>query len=300
MSRNIKILLLGSSGQIGSEFVKKLTNKYKILSPTHQQLDITNRSQIEGYIKNKKPSQIVYSIGFTSIDQAPTHISEALDLNVLGVMNTTGIAALKKIPVHFLSTEVVFNGYKKNAPYNEEDQPDPLSLNAKLKRMGELVTLDASSLNCVIRLIICYSPFYARKTDIARLVATNLKEGKTFTSTKDQEINPIYVSHLIRALSIIIDNRASGIYHVGAKDYTTPYEFCRKIAKKLGLDSKLVLDTTFKEFSKTRPEPRPQHEWLDVSKFLKDFGQDALLTVDEGITAFTEDYPKTTLNLASA
>ncbi len=300
MSRNIAILLLGGSGQIGSEFVKLLKNRYNLLAPTHQQLDVTDKSEIAAYIKTNKPDQIVYSIGFTSIDQAPTHVSEAFNLNVLGVLNTTSIAAAENIPVHYLSTEVVFNGYQVEHPYKEDDKPDPLSLNAKLKRMGELVTLDASLHNSVIRLIICYSAFYQRKPDLARLAVKNLSEGKTFTSTKDQEINPIYVNHLVRALSLIIDNRASGIYHVGAKDYTTPADFCRKIAKTLGLDPKLIQDTEFSEFSNTRPEPRPQHEWLDVSKFLNDFGQDALFTVDEGVQAFKDDYLRITSNSTPA
>lgn len=300
MSRKIIILLLGGSGQIGSEFVRLLKNRYKIFAPTHQQLDVTNKPEVEDYIKHAKPDQIVYSIGFTSIDQAPTHINEALDLNVFGVSNVASIAAAKNIPIHYLSTEVVFNGYKDSAPYNEGDKPDPLSLNAKLKRLGELVTLDASSYNSIIRLIICYSCLYERKPDIARFAVKNLSEGKIFVSTGDQEINPIYVTHLIRAISLIIDNRASGIYHVGAKDYTTPAEFCKKVAKSLGLDPSLIETTTFDQFSKTRPEPRPQHEWLDVSKFLNDFGQDALFTVDEGVRAFTEDYQKLTSISTSA
>lgn len=300
MSRKISILLLGGSGQVGSEFVKLSKNRYEIFAPTHQQLDVTNKPEVEAYIKHIKPDQIVYSIGFTSIDQAPTHVNEALDLNVFGISNVASIAATQKIPVHYLSTEVVFNGYKDGGPYNESDKPDPLSLNAKLKRLGELVTLDASLYNSVIRLIICYSCFYERKPDIARLAVRNLSEGKVFVSTSDQEINPIYVNHLIRAISLIIDNRASGIYHVGAKDYTTPAEFCKKIAKSLGLDPTLIKTTTFDQFSKTRPEPRPQHEWLDVSKFLNDFGQDALFTVDEGARAFAEDYQKLTLTSSSA
>lgn len=287
-----KILFLGGSGQIGSGFTKTLKNKYNIFAPTHGQIDIKDRSLVEKCIKDFKPDQIIYSIGFTSIDSAPQNPKEALELNVLGVFNTTQFAAVKKIPVHYLSTEVVFNGYKKENPYKEADRTDPLSLNAKLKKMGELVTLDQSPKNSVIRLIICYSSFYERKLDIARMVLRNLKQGKPFEATTDQEINPVYVTHLIKALSKIIDNRASGIYHVGAKDYTTPFNFCQKIAAKLGLDTKLIKGITFRQLSKTRPEPRPQHEWLDVSKFLKDFGENSLFTVDEGIEEFAKDYTK--------
>lgn len=287
-----KILLMGGSGQIGSHFLKILKNKYQIISPSHRDLDVTDKKSVESLITKLMPDQIVYSIGFTSIDQAPSRVYEAFQLNEFGVYNTTGIASRKKIPLHYLSTEVVFNGSKKNSPYTENDRPDPQSLNAHLKRTGELITLDASAANSVIRLIICYSASFKNKTDIARSLVKNLSEGKTFNATTDQEINPIYVTHLVKAISIILDNQAGGIYHIGAKDYTTPFNFCQMIAKKLKLDHKLVKGLSFKQFSQARPEPRPQHEWLDVNKFLKDFGQESLFTIEEGIEEFAKDYLK--------
>lgn len=295
-----KLLIFGGSGQIGSRAKILLSKKYKLITPSHQQVDITNRSEVENFIRASKPNQILYSVGFTSIDKGPEQPKEAFMLNAGAIYYITSFVQKRDIPVRYLSTEVVFNGKKKDSPYTEEDQPDPMSFLAQTKRTGELATLSGSPKNSVIRLIICYSASYEQKLDIARMVVKNLREENVFTSTRDQEINPIYVDHLIGALSLIIDNRASGIYHVGAKDYTTPYEFCKKIAKSLGLDTKLVKSTTFNKFSKTRPEPRPQHEWLDVSKFIKDFGKDSLFTVDEGIEAFKVGYLRLTSTSISA
>lgn len=295
-----KLLIFGGSGQIGSRAKVILTKKYKVIAPSHKQVDITNRPEVENFIKACKPNQILYSVGFTSIDKGPEKPKEAFMLNAGCLYYVCHLAKTLDIPVHFLSTQVVFNGKKADSPYNENDHPDPLSFLAQTKRTGELVTLSASPKNSVIRLIICYSALYEPKLDIARMVVKNLTEGNIFTSTRDQEINPIYIDHLIGALSLIIDNQASGIYHVGAKDYTSPYEFCKKVAKSLGLDTKFIKSTTFNKFSKTRPEPRPQHEWLDVSKFIKDFGKDSLFTVDEGIQAFKEEYLRLTSTSASA
>lgn len=292
MGRREKILIFGSTGQIGSRAVELLTTKFEIIAPTHQEIDVSDRERIEEFIDQVKPTQILYCVGFTNIDRAKDFLKDAFLLNAGAVHYITQKAQSLHIPFHYLSTEVVFDGKKKGQPYTEKDFPNPLSLNGLTKRGGELVTLAASKNNSVLRLIICYSAKYSRKTDLARLALSKIKQGEKFSATLDQEINPIYVDNLICAIEVILKNHACGIYHLGATDYTTPYEFVRKITSRLNLDDSLIKPITFKEFSKGRPEKRPQHEWLDVSKFQKDFGKGILTTVDEGIESFVRSYLK--------
>lgn len=290
MRKKSKILLLGATGQIGSRAKVLLANRFEVLAPTHQQIDITIRSHVEKQLLRFKPLQILNCVGFTSIDDGPNKPLETINLNTRSLMYLTHTAAKLKIPVHHLSTEVVFDGTKSARPYLETDIPNPLSFLAATKRLGELVILNASPKNSVLRLIICYSPYYPRKMDLARLAISKVKVGQIFKATNDQEINPIYIDHSIAAIQTIMLNRASGIYHLGATNFTTPFKFVKGIVKKLGLDSKLIQPTTFAGFAKTRPEPRPQHEWLDVSKFEKDFGKGILCSVEAGIEAFAEAY----------
>lgn len=292
MSRREKILIFGSSGQIGSRAVELLSTKFELICPTHQEVDVSRKERIEEFIDQVKPAQILYCVGFTNIDRAQEEFKEAFLLNAGAVHYITQRARSLHIPFHYLSTEVVFDGKKKDQPYTEDDFPNPLSVCGLTKRGGELVTLAASKNNSVLRLIICYSAKYRRKKDLARLALSKIKQGEKFRATHNQEINPIYVDHLIYAIEVILKNHACGIYHLGATDHTTPYEFARKIARRLNLDDSLIKPISFEEFSKGRPEKRPQHEWLDVSKFQKDFGKGILRSVDEGIDSFVRSYLK--------
>lgn len=287
-----KILIFGGTGQIGSVAVKKLSKQFKISSPTHAKLDITERDSAEKYIRKNKPDQILYIAGYTNTDGAREEPGKAFLLNAGAVLHISYLAAGLKIPFHYLSTELVFNGEKSDKPYTEKDSPDPLLINGKTKQFGELATLNASKLNSVLRLIMCYSPFYERKLDLARLTVKKLKEGAEFNATDDQLVNPIYVNHLIDAISMILENRASGIFHLGATDYTSPFEFAKKIARKMRLDENLVKPVKFADFSKTRPELRPKDQWLDTKKFRKTFGEGILKSVDEGIDDFARDYKR--------
>lgn len=285
-----KILIFGGSGQIGSKAKLLLSKNFKVIAPAREEVDITSKSQIENFIKSCNPNQILYSAGFTSIDNAPKYPGETFILNAGALYYISDLAKKKGIPIHYLSTETVFGGSNSHSPYSENDQPNPLPFLAQTKRAGELIILNSSSKNSVVRLIMCYSSVYDRKMDIARLALSKVLNGESFLATTDQKINPIYVDHLISALEKILTNRASGIFHVGATDYTTPFDFCRKVIKAFNLDEKLILPTTFSKFSKKRQEPRPKHQWLDVNKFLKTFGPDSLHTIDEGIAVFKKNF----------
>lgn len=287
-----KILIFGGSGQIGTVAVKKLGKKFKTISPTHAELDATDRNSVEKYILATKPNQILYIAGYTNTDGAREEAGKAFLLNAGAVLHITRLAAHLNIPFHYLSTELVFNGKKTNMPYTEKDIPDPLLINGKTKVLGELTTLNASKSNSVLRLIMCYSPFYERKMDLARLTAFKLKKGEVFTATVDQLVNPIYVNHLAEAISRILEEGASGIFHLGATDYTTPYEFAKKVAKALNLDETLIKPVKFADFSKTRPELRPKDQWLETKKFRKKFGEGILKSIDESIADFARDYKR--------
>ena len=287
-----RILIFGGTGQIGTVAVDRLAKKFKVIAPTSKEVDVTDRKVAEEFILKSEPDRILYIAGYTNTDGAREEPGKAFWLNAGAVLHLTFIAAKHKIPFHYLSTELVFNGEKSKKPYTEKDAPDPLLTNGKTKQLGELATLNASKANCVIRLIMCYSPIYERKGDLARLTVNKLKSGQEFSATDDQLCNPIYVNHLVDAISMILESKESGIFHLGATDFTTPYEFARKIARKLKLDENLVKPVKFADFSKTRPELRPKDQWLDTKKFRTTFGEGVLKSIDEGISDFVRDYKK--------
>ena len=192
----------------------------------------------------------------------------------------------KDVPMHHLSTDYVFDGTCQDQPYKEEDQPHPLAVYADSKWRGEEAVLQISTLNSVLRVIMPYRPLYAKKSDLARLSVEKLQKGERLQAVVDQSINPIFVDDVVWAIWAILQKRAQGIYHLGAVDYTTPYDFINKIVRLFSLDEGLVIPTSFEEFSQTRLAKRPQHSWLDTQKFREEFGGEILHTVDEGLSLF--------------
>lgn len=61
MKNNSKILILGSSGMVGSSFVRifKKKNYKRILSPKRNQLNLLNFSKVKNYISKNKPDIVI-------------------------------------------------------------------------------------------------------------------------------------------------------------------------------------------------------------------------------------------------
>lgn len=283
-----KVLLFGGSGLVGSRILQLLEKDFELIAPTHKDIDLSNFESVKKNIQEVKPDQILFAAGYTNVDQAQEDREKCFLLNTKVVEVIVERCKFLSIPLHYLSTDYVFNGKKEDAPYTEEDKPEPLSVYAESKREGEVVTLDANSKNSVLRLIMPYSASYERKLDLARTVLTRLRGNQQIFGVIDQKVNPIFVDDLVLAIKVLLKRGVSGIYHLGASSFTTPFKFASAVAEEFGLDKNLITQITFAEFSKTRPAKRPQHPWLDTSKFEREFGKGILHTVEDGLELFKQ------------
>lgn len=284
-----KILLIGGTGLVGSRVLQLLGQESEFVAPTHEELDVLNPEHVKSAIEDIKPSQVLYAAGFTNVDLAEEKKEECFALNVKAPEYFVQVTSQKDIPFYYISTDYVFDGQKSDAPYTEEDTPNPVEQNyAQSKFEGEKVVLSASSINAVLRIIMPFSATFSKKMDLARLFVNKLKNGEKISGIYNQKINPIFVDDLVKALSKILKARASGIYHLAATDFTTPYDYAKTIAKIFELDERLINRVDFHEYVKTRPAKRPQHTWMDTGKFRKEFGEGILQTIEEEIKAFKD------------
>lgn len=287
-----KILVYGISGMTGARLSELLRKKFKIVGPPHWHLDLTNKKAVENNIEDVMPDQIIYLAGITKIEDAQKNKKLAFLLNAEAVKFAAKKASKLNIPFHYISTDAVFNGEIERKSYKETDKTNPISVYGKSKLEGENITLSLSKDNSVIRTIMIYSPHFHPKKDFARFAYESLKYKKKFAGITNQIFSPTYLDDLINGISAVLENRATGIYHVASIDYISNYDFLRKIAKAFKFDEKLIEQITFEEFFKDKPAPRQQFSQLSTEKFTKKFGRNILHSVDYGINQFKKEIQK--------
>lgn len=285
----LKILIFGGSGLVGSRTRQLLGSRYQIIAPSHQEIDVTNRKQIEQIIKRSKPHYIIYAAGLTSVDEAERHPKLAYLLNAKVPALIAKFAGSMDIPILYFSSDAVFDGTKSNKPYLEDEKTHPLSEYGKSKLLGEQMVMDASNKNCIARIIMVYSHYFYKRKRFIQIALDTLKKGEKFYGLIDQVVNPIYVDDVVWAIDALLESRSFGIYHLGSKDNVTNYEFLKELARTFTLNENLVEGISFEVFFKGKNALRTKFCWLDTLKFRKKFGENILHSTTEGLRLFKKN-----------
>ncbi len=286
--------MLGASGLVGSRLVAQWREQFDLVTPTHSEVDVLDAEALNAFVGATPAMTVVNAVGWADVDGAEAESGDlAGRVYQLNVQFPQRLAQLcshyGKYLVH-ISTDYVFNGTKSTAPYVEEDLPDPICWYAETKHEGERAVRATSDSACIARIEMPFTGRDHTKRDLARTIAVRLEHGQPILGVTDQRITPVFLEHCAMALKCLVQARYRGTIHIAAADSTTPFDFASGIATRLHLDQGLVRPETFERFSATRPARRPQHSWLDVSHFTRQFGTGILKSVEAELDAWAEQW----------
>ena len=131
-----RILLTGSTGQVGWELARALMPLGTVLIPDREQFDLTKPQTLAASIANLRPDVIVNCAAYTAVDKAEQeeHVAKAVNADSPAELATAARSA-GALLVHY-STDYIFDGEKKD-PYTEQDTPNPRSAYGRSKLAGE-------------------------------------------------------------------------------------------------------------------------------------------------------------------
>lgn len=224
-----KVLVTGANGQLG-QCLKELSVLYSSIEfkfTSSQELDITNKKNIELFFTNSVYDYCINCAAYTAVDVAETDQEKAKAVNVHGVENLSEVCKANNTTLLHVSTDFVFDG-NKNSPYAEEDDINPLSVYGQTKLDGEYKIQDVLTRFFIIRTSWLYSEYGNN------FMKTMLRLGKQRTELSvvgDQIGTPTYAKDLAEVLLKIIidDNQNYGIYHYSNKGEISWYDFAKEI-----------------------------------------------------------------------
>ena len=132
----MKILLLGSHGQLGKELERQLSTVGTVAAFPRESLDITDHKAVSDTIRDVRPNTIVNAAAYTAVDQAEDERDLAYAVNAQAVAHLAQIAGAEGMWLIHYSTDYVFDG-SKPTPYAETDAPNPMNVYGASKLAGE-------------------------------------------------------------------------------------------------------------------------------------------------------------------
>ena len=106
----MKVLITGSTGQLGKYLIKNKPKGIDLLSPNRLNLDLRNIDMCKEFIKSNKPDFIINAGAYTNVEKAETNKEETFLINTKSV--EVFVQEIKKYNGRFLqiSSDYVFNG----------------------------------------------------------------------------------------------------------------------------------------------------------------------------------------------
>ena len=227
----MKILLLGSNGQLGKELERQLSAVGSVAAFPRSALDITNHQAVREAVHCVHPDLIVNAAAYTAVDKAETNAKYAHAVNVAAVANLAQIAKEECLWLIHYSTDYVFDG-SKQTPYFETDTPNPINVYGASKLAGERAIADVDCKHLIFRTtwVIGKDGHNFAKT-IIRLATVH----DNFNVINDQLGVPTSPALIVRvtidAIQAIKKDKAwlQGIYHLTPKGISNWHDIAKTL-----------------------------------------------------------------------
>ena len=154
-------------------------------------------------------------------------------------MNAFGVRVLARAAadcdaalVHY-SSDFVFDG-RASRPYTEDDAPNPASVYASSKLLGDWFALEAPR-GYVLRVASLYGGAPA-KSSVDRIVDAII-DGREARVFSDRTASPSYVFDVAAATRAVVEHGAPGLYHCVGTGQCTWHELAVEAARILGRET---------------------------------------------------------------
>lgn len=293
LSNNKRILLTGSTGQVGGELLKSLAllweglgEDIEIVAPNRSTLDLADESSLRAAIRSVKPRWIVNPAAYTAVDKAESEPGLAYAINrdavkAIGEEAQTIGAAV----IHF-STDYVFDGLSPT-PYLETDPTNPASVYGASKLAGEKALAASGAAHLIFRTSWVYG---STGKNFLLTILKLARERESLRIVGDQHGAPTWSRDLARLTAHVIAScerqsaatdpaplppHVSGLYHATGAGETTWYGFASeavRLLKQAEPESRLATLEAITTAEYPTPAKRPANSRMNCNKLKQQFG----------------------------
>jgi dTDP-4-dehydrorhamnose reductase len=252
----LKVLVLGSTGLIGSTLLRVLSEKPSLdvfgtvrsdssllhlkdisSSKIFSGIDIEDDSKILDVFGAIHPDIVINCIGATKHKDDGNRPINAIKLNALFPHRLAQVCSLLGTRLIHISTDCVFSG--KKGSYTESDQPDADDIYGKSKALGEVfygnaLTIRTSTIGHELN----------TSYGLLNWFLSQEKRCKGFKNAVFSGLPTVVLAQVIRD-QILNNGALKGLYHVAAAPINK-YDLLKLIAEAYGKKIDIELDENFK------------------------------------------------------
>ena len=233
----MKILLLGSTGMLGTDCRLALEREHEVLAPDQKTLDIISWDNVIETMQELTPDAVVNCAALRDIEVCEKDEFLVRKINVEGPRNLAqGCARFDAGLVH-ISTYCVYNGAKPvPQPYFEDDTVDPLNEYGRSKVYSETAVRENAPQYAIIRTGWLYGAH--GKNFVTEILSKALRGGRkkqTIRVDAGQFGSPTWTYRLAYQIREMLREDVHGTFHVTSEGYCSLLDFAQAVLDKLNV-----------------------------------------------------------------
>lgn len=248
-------LVIGSSGQLGSELVEALSGT-GVVALDHAQIEIEDDASVQSALARFQPTVVINTAAFHNVDECERKPERAFAVNAIAVDRLAAACARAGAAFATISSDYVFDG-TKGTPYGERDEARPLNVYGVSKRAGELCAQRHGSRWFVFRtsgLFGSHAPSRKGHTFVDRLFG-QIRNGETPRIVTDVVFSPSYAPDIADAIRRVLEREAFGLSHVTNGGSCSWFDYATEALKLANLPVRIA-PTSYREFTSAVERPR--------------------------------------------
>lgn len=196
------IVIVGSGGRLGAALLREWrAHGEQVLGFNRELLDLGDLPAMRERLEPLDFDVLVNCAAQTNVDRCEREPEEAQRVNSRAPAALADICARKKARLIHISTDYVFDGTKR-APYDEDDEPNPISQYGESKLSGERRVHAVSDRHLVVRVSWVFGPDRASFVD---QIVQRAQEHDRVEAIADKVSVPTYTLDAARLLLAVID-----------------------------------------------------------------------------------------------
>lgn len=232
----MKYLVTGVKGQLGYDVCRELKERgYEYLGIDKDEMDITNKAEVEKVIKEYHPDIVVHCAAYTAVDAAEDNKELCMKINVDGTRNIAEVCKEIDATMFYISTDYVFDGTGEKA-WEVDDEKKPCNVYGESKYLGELEVQKLLEKYFIVRISWVFG------VNGNNFIKTMLRLAETHDEinvVNDQIGSPTSTYDLSKLLVDMSRTDKYGVYHATNEGYCSWYEFACEIFKLTGKNVKV-------------------------------------------------------------
>lgn len=132
-----KLLITGGSGFLGCRLAYFLRDRYDLLLPTHDALDISHEEAVRAYLEEHRPGAVIHCAALSNTWHCEQHPDASHRVNVQGTVRVAKACKAVGARLLFMSSDQVYNGTPTPGPLPEDAPLQPVNVYGRHKLEAE-------------------------------------------------------------------------------------------------------------------------------------------------------------------